>query len=36
MKDGAVFFPDEMHAAIGAQPFGTRPVVREPTSKEVS
>jgi hypothetical protein len=30
MKDGAVFFPDELHAAIGVQPFGSRPVIEEP------
>ena len=25
MKDGVVYFPDEIHAAIGVRPFGTRP-----------
>ncbi|HEX5963879.1 MAG TPA: amidohydrolase family protein, partial [Gemmatimonadales bacterium] len=30
MKDGAVFFPDEVHTAIGVQPFGSRPAVQEP------
>jgi amidohydrolase family protein len=29
MKDGVVYFPDEIHAAIGVRPFGTRPAVRE-------
>jgi hypothetical protein len=30
MKDGAVFFPDEVHTAIGVRPFGSRPVIQEP------
>ncbi len=30
MKDGAVYFPDELHTAIGVKPFGTRPVIQEP------
>ena len=29
MKDGVVFFPDELHAAIGVKPFGTRPAMQE-------
>jgi len=28
MKDGVVFFPDEVHTAIGVRPFGSRPVVQ--------
>jgi hypothetical protein len=27
MKDGVVYFPDEIHAAIGVRPFGRRPAV---------
>jgi hypothetical protein len=30
MKDGVVFYPDEIHQAIGVRPFGTRPAVQEP------
>jgi amidohydrolase family protein len=30
MKDGAVIFPDEVHAAMQIQPFATRPPVRLP------
>lgn len=30
MKDGDVFFPDEMHTAMGVKPFGTRPVIQQP------
>jgi hypothetical protein len=30
MKDGTVFFPDEVHTAIGVTPFGSRPVIQEP------
>jgi hypothetical protein len=29
MKDGVVYFPDEIHSAIGVRPFGRRPAVRE-------
>ena len=29
MKNGVVYFPDEIHRAIGVRPFGSRPVVRE-------
>jgi hypothetical protein len=29
MKDGVVFFPDELHTAIGVTPFGTRPKMQE-------
>ena len=29
MKDGVVFFPDEIHSAIGVQPFASRPAVQE-------
>jgi amidohydrolase family protein len=29
MKDGAVYFPDELHSAIGVTPFGTRPAMQE-------
>lgn len=28
MKDGVVFYPDEVHTAIGVKPFGTRPAVQ--------
>ena len=30
MKDGVVYFPDELHAAIGVRPFAERPPVEEP------
>jgi amidohydrolase family protein len=30
MKDGAVYFPDEVHTAIGVVPFASRPAVGEP------
>jgi hypothetical protein len=30
MKDGAVIFPDEVHAAMQIQPFATRPPVKRP------
>jgi hypothetical protein len=30
MKDGVVFFPDELHTAIGVAPFGSKPVMQEP------
>lgn len=30
MKDGVVFYPDEIHQAIGVRPFGSRPPVQEP------
>jgi hypothetical protein len=30
MKDGTVFFPDEIHSAIGVQPFASRPAVLAP------
>jgi hypothetical protein len=30
MKDGVVFFPDELHTAIGVAPFGSRPAMQEP------
>jgi hypothetical protein len=29
MKDGAVYFPDELHSAIGVTPFGTHPAMQE-------
>ncbi len=29
MKDGTVYFPDEIHAAIGVQPFSSRPPMQE-------
>jgi hypothetical protein len=29
MKDGAVYFPDELHTAIGVVPFSTRPAMQE-------
>jgi hypothetical protein len=29
MKDGTVYFPDEVHAAVGVQPFSSRPAMRE-------
>jgi Amidohydrolase family len=29
MKDGAVYFPDELQRAIGVTPFGTRPAMQE-------
>jgi hypothetical protein len=29
MKDGVVFFPDEVHSAIGVVPFGSRPRMQE-------
>jgi hypothetical protein len=32
MKDGVVFFPDEIHRAIGVRPFGSRP----PSGKLIS
>ena len=28
MKDGVVYYPDELHQAIGVRPFGKRPVAR--------
>ncbi|MBA3445406.1 MAG: amidohydrolase family protein, partial [Gemmatimonadales bacterium] len=28
MKDGVVFYPDEVHTAIGVKPFGSRPPVQ--------
>lgn len=30
MKGGVVYFPDEIHAAMGVRPFTTRPTVRAP------
>jgi imidazolonepropionase-like amidohydrolase len=30
MKDGAVFFPDEVHTAIGVRPFASRPAMQHP------
>jgi hypothetical protein len=33
MKRGAVYFPDEIHRAMGIVPFSTRPAVREPVAK---
>ena len=29
MKDGVVYYPDELHQAIGVRPFGRRAEVRE-------
>jgi imidazolonepropionase-like amidohydrolase len=29
MKDGVVFFPDELQTAIGVVPFGSRPKMQE-------
>jgi hypothetical protein len=29
MKDGVVYYPDELHQAIGVRPFGKRPETRE-------
>ena len=29
MKDGTVYFPDEVHTAIGVQPFSSRPPMQE-------
>jgi hypothetical protein len=29
MKDGVVYYPDELHQAIGVRPFAKRPTVRE-------
>jgi hypothetical protein len=28
MKNGVVYFPDEIHQAIGVRPFASRPVAR--------
>ena len=36
MKDGTVYFPAEIHRAIGVTPFGSKPKVQEPTTKGVS
>lgn len=30
MKDGAVYFPDELHTAIGVVPFSSKPALQEP------
>ena len=30
MKDGTVYFPDEVHKAIGVEPFSSRPAIQEP------
>ena len=30
MKDGVVFFPDEVHTAIGVTPFASRPSMQQP------
>jgi Amidohydrolase family len=30
MKDGTVYFPDELHTAIGVVPFASRPTVEQP------
>ena len=32
MRDGVVYFPDEIHGAIGLRPFGSRPTVRAPAT----
>jgi hypothetical protein len=29
MKDGVVYFPDEVHRAIGVEPFSSRPAIQE-------
>jgi hypothetical protein len=31
MKDGVVYYPDDLHDAIGVRPFGTKPIAREVT-----
>jgi imidazolonepropionase-like amidohydrolase len=33
LKDGTVYFPDEVHAAIGVQPFSSRPAMQERPAK---
>jgi hypothetical protein len=30
MKDGVVYFPEELHRALGVRPFATKPPVKLP------